>query len=78
MQRQLDLDSDEMLALYKDNSPTTMPEEEASQLTSPTLTRKRGLKSNNQFNEMMPKIIVALFIIVIIVVFMGSLSIRCF
>jgi cytoskeletal protein RodZ len=62
------LDSDEMLALYKDNSPTTMPEEEASQLTSPTLTRRRGLQGNNQFNEMMPKIIVALFIIVIIVV----------
>ena len=43
-------------------------EEETSQLASPTLTRKRGLKNNDQLNEMMPKIIVALFIIVIVVV----------
>ncbi len=62
------LNPDEMLVLYKDTSPTVMPEEEASQLTSQTLTRRRGLKGNNALNEVMPKIIVALFIIVIIVV----------
>ena len=33
------------------------------------MTRKRGLKGNNQLNEIMPKVIVALFIVVIIVVF---------
>ena len=47
---------------------SAMPEEEEGQISSPTLTRRRGLKGNNQLNEMMPKIIVALFIIVIIVV----------
>lgn len=62
------LDPDEMLAMYKDTAPAVPAEEEAGQLSSPTLTRKRGLKSNTQLNEMMPKIIVALFIIVILVV----------
>ncbi len=62
------LDPDEMLALYKDTSSTSAPEEEKGQINSPTLTRKKGLKVNNQLNEMLPKIIVALFIIVIIVV----------
>jgi cytoskeletal protein RodZ len=62
------LDPDEMLTMYKDTTPTVSAEEEAGQLSSPTLTRRRGLKSNNQLNEMMPKIIVALFIIVIVVV----------
>ena len=37
-------------------------------MASSTLTRKRGLKNNDQLNEMMPKIMVALFIIVIVVV----------
>ncbi|WP_172794065.1 helix-turn-helix domain-containing protein [Sporosarcina sp. HYO08] len=60
------LDPDEMLALYKDTAPQSIPDEEAPQPA--TLTRKKGLKSSNQFNEIMPKIIVALFIIVIIVV----------
>ena len=63
------LDADEMLALYKDTSPSMISEEEANQISTPTMTRKRGLKSNNQLNEIMPKVIVALFIIVIIVVF---------
>jgi cytoskeletal protein RodZ len=62
------LDPDEMLAMYKEITPTAAAEEESAQLSSPTLTRRRSLKSNNQLNEMMPKIIVALFIIVIIVV----------
>ena len=62
------IDPDEMLALYKDASPTKMSEEETNQLATPTLTRRKGLKNSNQLNEMMPKIIVALFIIVIIVV----------
>ncbi|KAA0966454.1 helix-turn-helix domain-containing protein [Sporosarcina sp. ANT_H38] len=64
----VDLDPDEMLSMYKDTSSAVSSEEEASQLTPTTMTRKRGLKSNDKLNEMMPKIIVALFIIVIIVV----------
>ncbi|MFJ7933206.1 helix-turn-helix domain-containing protein [Sporosarcina sp. NPDC096371] len=63
------LNPDEMLDMYKDMTPTLTSEEEASQISTPTMTRKRGLKSNTQLNEMMPKLIVALFIIVIIVVF---------
>ena len=63
------LNADDMLALYKDSAPSTIIDEETSNVTSPTLTRKRGLKSNNRLNEMMPKVIVALFIIVIIVSF---------
>lgn len=63
------LNADDMLALYKDSTPSIIAEEETSKITSPTMTRKRGLKSNNQLNEIMPMIIVALFIVVIIVVF---------
>ncbi|MER2089058.1 MAG: RodZ domain-containing protein [Sporosarcina sp.] len=62
------LDPDEMLAMYKDTAPASSAEEETGQLSTPTLTRRSGLKSNDRLNEMMPKIIVALFIIVIIVV----------
>ncbi|MEK5039481.1 helix-turn-helix domain-containing protein [Sporosarcina sp. FSL K6-3457] len=63
------LEADEMLALYKDSSPSMITEEETNQISSTTMTRKKGLTSNNRLNEMMPKVIVALFIIVIIVVF---------
>ncbi|WP_203246286.1 helix-turn-helix domain-containing protein [Sporosarcina beigongshangi] len=63
------LNADEMLALYKDSSPSTILEEEKPQISSPTMTRKRGLKSSNRLNEAMPKVIVALFIIVIFVAF---------
>ena len=62
------LDSDEMLSMYKNTTPEVSSEEKAGQRASSTLTRKRGLKNNDQLNEMMPKIIVALFIIVIVVV----------
>ena len=62
------LDPDEMLSLYKDTSSSAEPEEETGQITSPTLTQEKRVKGNNQLNEMMPKIIVALFILVIIVV----------
>nr|WP_255550392.1 helix-turn-helix domain-containing protein [Sporosarcina sp. E16_3] len=64
----VDLDSDEMLSMYKNTTPEVSSEEKAGQRASSTLTRKRGLKNNDQLNEIMPKIIVALFIIVIVVV----------
>lgn len=60
------LDSDEMLSLYKESA---MHEklEEANAQPAPSMTRSRGL-GNSRLNEMIPKIIVALFIVVIIVV----------
>ncbi|MDS9470647.1 helix-turn-helix domain-containing protein [Sporosarcina pasteurii] len=60
------LDADEMLSLYKGSAETVEAEEE-QQLTSPTLTRRRS-RHSSQLSEIMPKIIVALFIIVIILV----------
>lgn len=59
------LDSDEMLALYKESANHDNLEEET---IAPPLTRSRGLKGNSRLNETIPKIIVAFFIIVIIVV----------
>jgi len=61
------LDSDEMLGLYKESAMHDKLEEESAQI-APTMTRSRGLKGNSRLNEVIPKIIVALFIIVIIVV----------
>ncbi|MCM3742898.1 helix-turn-helix domain-containing protein [Sporosarcina luteola] len=60
------LDSDEMLSLYKGSAMHEKLEEENAQLTPP-MTRSRGL-GNSRLNELFPKLIVALFIIVIIVV----------
>ncbi|MBE1553396.1 helix-turn-helix domain-containing protein [Sporosarcina limicola] len=62
------LDADEMLSLYKETSSTIQQKQETGQISSSPLTRRRGLKSNNKLNEMMPKIIVALCIIVIFTV----------
>ncbi|MCG7342934.1 DUF4115 domain-containing protein [Sporosarcina sp. ACRSL] len=61
------LDSDEMLSLYKESAIHENFEEEASQIT-PQMKRTRGLKGNSRLNELIPKFIVALFIVVIIVV----------
>ena len=60
------LDADEMLSLYKDSASKADTEEEERQLTAPTLSR-RSSRSTGQLSQVMPKIIVALFIIVIIV-----------
>lgn len=61
------LDADEMLSLYKESAMHVKLEEENTQITPP-MTRSRGIKGNSRLNEAIPKIIVALFIIVIIVV----------
>jgi transcriptional regulator with XRE-family HTH domain len=61
------LDADEMLSLYKESSMHEKLEEETSQVTPP-MKRTRGIQGSSRLNEMIPKIIVALFIIVIIVV----------
>lgn len=62
------LDADEMLSLYKGSAETAeVVEEEERQKVAPTLSRSRS-RSTGQLAEVMPKIIVALFIIVIILV----------
>lgn len=63
----VELDADEMLALYRETAVHDQIEEETPQISQP-MTRKRGLKTNSRLNEAIPKVIVALFIIVIIVV----------
>lgn len=61
------LDADEMLSLYRHSSGITEAEEENA-LPTTTLTRssKRSPRSSKQLNEVIPKVIFALFIIVII------------
>lgn len=61
------LDADEMLLLYRDSSGKLELREEEQQHTPQTLSRRSSLK-NSRLNEILPKIIVALFIIVIIAV----------
>lgn len=61
------LDADEMLSLYKDSSSAVEIVEEERQLTTPNLSR-RSARNTGQLSQMMPKIIVALFIIVILAV----------
>lgn len=60
------VDPDEMLALYKETKPTELPEDDSVKPAAP-LRPRRGLK-DSRINEAIPKIIVALFITVIIVV----------
>lgn len=62
------LDADEMLALYKESSKDVILEQEGRQLPSSTLSRRNHAKRTSELNKIMPKIIVALFIIVIIAV----------
>ena len=61
------LDADEMLSLYKGSAETVEAVEEEQKMAAPNLTRSRP-RSTNRLNEVMPKIIVALFIIVILLV----------
>lgn len=64
----VELDADEMLALYKETPEAVLPDEEEHQIASTNLSRRSSDKRSNQLNEVMPKIIVALFIIVILLV----------
>lgn len=62
------LDADEMLALYKDSSSAVeVVEEEERQMVTPKLSR-RNSRSTGQLSKVMPKLIAALFIIVILLV----------
>lgn len=62
------LDSDEILAEYKQDVPGSQSAEVAQSFTQSPSRRKLASSSSNKMMEMMPKIIVALFIIVIIIV----------
>lgn len=61
------LDADEMLLLYRDSSGKLELKEEEQQHAPQTLSRRSNIR-NTRLNEVLPKIIVALFIIVIIAV----------
>ena len=61
------LDADEMLLLYRDSSGKLELKEEEQQHAPQKLSRRSNLRSS-RLNEVLPKIIVALFIIVIIAV----------
>lgn len=63
----VDADPDEMLALYREDSGEA-PSAEQEPAQPATLQRSGGLKSNSRLKEVMPKIIVALFIVMIIVI----------
>lgn len=63
----VEIDPDEMLSLYRDNTPEVSPGDDR-QITSSPLNRRSLSKRSNKISEVMPKIIVALFIILIVVV----------
>lgn len=65
----VDLDADEMLSLYRNDADAMREEEEERPVVTPppNLSRSSARRSH-QFNEIMPKVIVALFIIVILLV----------
>ena len=69
----VDLNPDEVLERHKSELPMAAEEDSRNKLASPTPSRRRTMskRTSNQLGEAMPKIIVALFIIVIfsIVVF---------
>ena len=65
----VDLDANEMLSLYRNDADAVKEEEEERPVVTPppNLSRSSARRSH-QFNEVMPKVIVALFIIVILLV----------
>lgn len=65
----VDLDADEMLGLYRNDADAMQEEEEEGPIVTPppNLSRSSARRSH-QFNEVMPKLIVALFIIIILLV----------
>ncbi|PIC78301.1 DUF4115 domain-containing protein [Sporosarcina sp. P19] len=63
----VDLDADEILSLYQDEYEPAVQEKQESVVPA-TMQRSAGSKQNNQLREAMPKIIVALFILMIFVI----------
>lgn len=62
------LDAQEMLALYRENESSAQMREEEVQRSAPQMSQKPGYMKSSQLNEVLPKIIAALFIVVIIAV----------
>lgn len=62
------LDAQEMLSLYRENESSEQMKEEEIQRSAPQLSQKAGFMKSGQMNEVLPKIITALFIIVILAV----------
>ncbi len=61
------LDAEEILSLYKDEYESAVQEEQEKAIPA-TMQRSAGAKQNSQLKEALPKIIVALFIIMIFVI----------
>lgn len=62
------LDAQEMLSLYRENESSEQMKEEEIQRSAPQLSQKAGFMRSGRLNEVLPKIITALFIIVILAV----------
>ncbi|MGG0643721.1 RodZ domain-containing protein [Sporosarcina gallistercoris] len=62
------LDAQEMLSLYRENESSEQMKEEEIQRSAPQLSQKAGFMKSGRMNEVLPKIITALFIIVILAV----------
>lgn len=62
------LDAQEMLSLYRENESSEQMKEEEIQRSAPQLSQKPGYMKSGRMNEFLPKIIAALFIIVILAV----------
>ncbi|MDW0109164.1 helix-turn-helix domain-containing protein [Sporosarcina aquimarina] len=62
------LDAQEMLSLYRENESSVQMREEEVQRSAPQISQKPSYMKSSGFNEVLPKIIAALFIIVILVV----------
>lgn len=62
------LDAQEMLALYRENESSAQMREEEVQRSAPQMNQKTGFSRSGRMNEMLPKIIAALFIVVILAV----------
>ncbi|WOV85343.1 helix-turn-helix domain-containing protein [Sporosarcina jeotgali] len=62
------LDAQEMLSLYRENESSEQMKEEEIQRSAPQLSQKAGYMKSGRMNEVLPKIIAALFIIVILAV----------
>lgn len=58
------LDAQEMLSLYHENESSVQMKEEEVQRSAPQMTQKTGYIKSGNMNDMLPKIIAALFVIV--------------
>ena len=62
------LDAQEMLALYRENESSAHMREEEVQRSAPQMSQKASYMKSGSMNEMLPKVIAGLFIVVIIAV----------